>query len=58
MRGIYAIVGLSTTREDVSFTFQIYNDRTGLNTRHILLMRYIGGPLYIYTHMMDVIWEF
>ena len=30
MRGKYEIVNLSTTRDDVSFTFQRYNDYTGL----------------------------
>ena len=49
MRGIYEIVSLSTTLEDVSFIFQRHNGYIGLNTRHKLLMRYI--------HMMDVIWE-
>ena len=43
MRGKYEIVILSTTREDISFTFQRYrpNVYTGLNIRHKLLMRYI-----------------
>ena len=50
MRGIYEIVSLSTTREDVSFIFQRHTGYLGLNTRHKLLMRYV--------HMMDVIWEF
>ena len=48
MRGVYEIVSLSTTREDISFTLQRY---TGLNTRHKLLMRYI-------IFMMCVIWLF
>ena len=30
MRGIYEIVSLSTTWEDISFTFQRYNGYTGL----------------------------
>ena len=49
MRGIYEIVSLSTTLEDVSFIFRRRNGYIGLNTRHKLLMHYI--------HMMDVIWE-
>ena len=51
MRGIYEIVNLSTTREDVSFTFQRYNGYAGLNTRHKLLMHYIG------LNTMDINWE-
>ena len=47
MRGIYVIVSLSTTREDVSFTFQRYNGYTGLNERHILLMCYINMMSYL-----------
>ena len=52
MRGIYEIVSLRTTLEDVWLYWQMYgyNGYIGLNTRHKLLMRYI--------HMMDVIWEF
>ena len=50
MRGIYEIVSLSTTLEDVSFIFQRHNGYIGLNTRPKLLVRYI--------HMMDVIWKF
>ena len=50
MRGIYEIVSLGTTLEDVSFIFQRHNGYIGFNTRHKLLMRYI--------HMVDVIWEF
>ena len=47
MRGIYEIVSLCTSLEDVSFIFQRHNGYFGLNTHHKLLMRYI--------HMMDVI---
>ena len=50
MRGIYEIVSVSTTLEDVSFIFQRHNGYIGLNTGHKLLMWYI--------HMMDVIGEF
>ena len=46
MNGIYEIVSLSTTLEDVSFIFQRHNDYIGLNTRHTFLMRYT----LVYTH--------
>ena len=34
MHGMYEIVRLSTTRGDVSFTFERYNGYTRLNKRH------------------------
>ena len=46
MRGKYEIVNPSTTREDVSFTFQRYNGYTGLHKRHQLLMCFINMMLF------------
>ena len=47
MRGIYEIVSLSTTGEDIYFTLHRYNCCTGLNTRHKLFVLYTHGVCYL-----------
>ena len=47
MRGLYEIVSLSTTGEDISFTFQRYNGYTGLNTSHIFDVLYTHDVCYL-----------